>query len=91
MSLMTTSEANACTIVRMENRTKGSEVIWVVGVHDADGNYYDSELIGLASDASESDIKTAMIAKLIKLEKQPAPVSETIEDISDKGMGETLG
>ena len=91
MSLMTTSEANACTIVRMEKRTKGSDVTWVVGVNDADGNYYDSELTGLASNASKSDIKTAIIAKLITLQKQPAPVSEIIEDISNKGIGETLG
>tara|TARA_R100001530_G_scaffold120227_1_gene87456 strand:- start:918 stop:1193 length:276 start_codon:yes stop_codon:yes gene_type:complete len=91
MGLMTSSQANACTIVRMEKRTKGSDIIWVIGVKDSDGNYYDSEFTGLASDASKSDIKTAMIAKLVTLQKQPAPVSEVIEDISNKGIGETLG
>ena len=91
MSLMTTSEANACTIVRMEKRTKGSDIAWIVGVHDADGNYYDMELSDLGSDPAKSAIKTVVIAELIKREKKPAKIVETITDIKDKGMGETLG
>tara|TARA_R110002020_G_scaffold216350_1_gene423880 strand:- start:51 stop:317 length:267 start_codon:yes stop_codon:yes gene_type:complete len=88
---MTTSEANACTIVRMEKRVRGSDVSWIVGVNDADGNYYDMELSDLGSDPAKSAIKTVVIAELIKREKKPAKIVETITDIKDKGMGETLG
>ena len=40
MSLFTTSEANACTILRMEKETAGSSVSWIIGVKDTDNNYY---------------------------------------------------
>ena len=88
---MTSSQANACTVVRMEKRVKGSDVLWIIGVNDTDGNYYDMELTGLAENSNKSTIKTAVLAVLAKREKQPAPVSETVEDITDKGLGETLG
>ena len=91
MGLMTSSQANACTIVRMEKRVRGSDVSWVVGVNDADGNYYDMELSGLGSDPAKSAIKTAVVAELILINKKPAPIVETITDIKDKGLGETLG
>ena len=91
MGLMTSSQANACTIVRMEKRVQGSDVLWVVGVNDADGNYYDMALSGLGSDPAKSAIKTAVVAEMVKLEKQPAKVVETITDVFDKGKGETLG
>jgi hypothetical protein len=91
MGLMTSSQANACTIVRMEKRVKGSDTSWVVGVNDADGNYYDMELEGLGSNPSTSEIKSVVSSKLLKLEKQPAPVTETITEVTDKGLGETLG
>jgi len=91
MGLITSSQANACTIVRMEKRVKGSDTSWVVGVNDTDGNYYDMELSGLGSDPAKSAIKTAVVAELAKRTKQPAKVVETITDIKDKGLGETLG
>ena len=91
MGLMTSSQANACTIVKMEKRVRGSDISWVVGVNDSDSNYYDMELSGLGSDPAKSAIKTAVVAELIKREKQPAKVAQTITRIEDKGMGETLG
>ena len=91
MGLITSSQADACTIVRMEKRVQGSDVLWVVGVNDADGNYYDMSFDGLGSDPSKSAIKTAVSAELVKKEKQPAKVVEIITEVSDKGFGETLG
>ena len=91
MGLMTSSQANACTIVRMEKRVRGSDISWVVGVNDTDGNYYDMELSGLGSDPAKSAIKTAVVAEMVKLEKRPAPVTEVVTDVTDKGIGETLG
>tara|TARA_R110002020_G_scaffold438535_2_gene648985 strand:+ start:6111 stop:6386 length:276 start_codon:yes stop_codon:yes gene_type:complete len=91
MGLITSSQADACTIVRMEKVVSGSDTSWIVGVNDADGNYYDMALSGLGSDPTKSDIKTAVAAELIKRPKQPAPVVETITPVEDKGLGETLG
>ena len=90
MGLMTSSQANACTIVKMKKLLRGSDISWIVGVNDADKNYYDMELQSLGSDPSKSEIKTAIIAKLVTLEKQPAKVVEIITSIEDKGLGETL-
>ena len=91
MGLFTSSQANACTIVRMEKRVYGSDTSWIVGINDTDGNYYDMELSELASDPSKSDIKAAVVAELILRNKKPAKIVETITEISDKGLGETLG
>ena len=91
MGVFTSSQANACTIVRMEKRVKGSDILWVIGVNDTDGNYYDMELSKLDSDPSKSDIKAAVVAELILRNKKPVKIVETITEISDKGLGETLG
>ena len=91
MGLMTESQANACVIVRMEKRVRGDSISWIVGVNDADNNYYDMELSGLADNPNKSTIKTAVIAELMKRGKQPAKVVETLTDVEDKGLGETLG
>lgn len=91
MGLMTSSEASACTIIKMEKRVKGSDTDWIVGVHDADGNYYDVSLSDLGSDPTKADIKTAMLTELQKKIKQPAKVVEVITEVEDKGLGETLG
>ena len=96
MGLMTSSQANTCTIVRMKKRVKQidsdtTEISWIVGVNDTDGNYYDMVLSGLGADPAKSVIKTAVVAELIKLEKQPAKVVEVITEVEDKGLGETLG
>ena len=91
MSLFTNTQANACTIVRMEKRVRGSDTSWIVGVNDTDENYYDMELKSLGSDPSKSEIKTAVIAELGQIEKRSAKVVETITNVEDKGMDETLG
>ena len=92
MGLMTSSQANACTIIRMEKRVEGSNTTWYVAVNDADGNFYDVEFKDLGSDPSKGDIKTALLAELQKREKQGAPVIEvTTPEVEDKGVGETLG
>ena len=91
MGLMTSSEANACKIVMMEKRVKGSDTVWVVAVHDADGNYYDMGLEDLGSDPAKSDIKTAVVAELIKRNKIPVQIPEVVTEVEDKGLGETLG
>jgi hypothetical protein len=94
MGLMTSGEAEACTITRIEKRVAGSKASWVVAVNDADGNYYDMEFTKLGSDPSKSVIKTAVLAELVKMEKQPAKVvvvTTDLEESDDKGIGETLG
>lgn len=89
MSLFTTSEANACTIVRMEKETTGSSVSWIIGVKDSDNNYYDTVFSDLGSNPSKEDIKTAIINYLKTIEKMPN-ITTVNESISDKGLGETL-
>ena len=91
MGLMTSSQANACTIVKMQKREKGSDISWVVGVNDTDDNYYGMELHGLGSDPAKSVIKTAVIAEMVKLVKQSAKVVQITTEVTDKGIGETLG
>jgi hypothetical protein len=91
MGLMTSSEANACVIIIMDKRVKGSDVSWVIGVNDTDGNYYDVELTGLGDDPEKSAIKTAVAAELVKMEKQPPRVVTVITSVEDKGLGETIG
>ena len=91
MALMTSSEASACKISMMEKITTGSSVEWLVGVHDADGNYYDMKLSELGDDPSKSDLKTAISLELQKKTKLPAKVVSVSTNVSDKGLGETLG
>ena len=91
MGLFTSSQANACVIVKMEKRVAGSNTSWVIGVNDTDGNYYDMELSGLADNPNKGTIKTAVVAELVKREKQPVKVVPTITDVEDKVLGETLG
>ena len=91
MGLFTDSQASACKISMMEKITTGSNVEWLIGIHDADENYYDMKLSGLGDDPSKNDLKTAISNQLQKMEKQPAKVVETVENIEDKGLGETLG
>ena len=92
MGLMTSSEANACKIVMMDKRVSGSDVHWFVAVHDADGNYYDMLLRELGDDPSKVEIKTAVLAELETINKQPAPAPpEVVTEVKDKGLGETLG
>ena len=94
MGLMTSSQANACTIIRMEKRVEGSNTTWYVAVNDADGNSYDTTLNGLGDDPSSSDIKTAVINEIVdnmlKVGEQPTEATIVTTEITDKGLGETL-
>ena len=96
MGLFTDSQASACKIIKMTKVVRQvdsdtSETSWIVGVNDADGNYYDMQLTGLANNPNKSTIKSAVVAELIKREKQPAKVVEIVTEVEDKGLGETLG
>ena len=91
MGLMTSTQANACKIIRMEKRTYDSVVSWIVAVNDEDGNYYDMELSEIGDDPSKADIKSAILSTLLTMSKQPAPITETIIPVTDKGLDETVG
>ena len=92
MANFTEAEANACTIVRLEKKiTGGSYTSMVIGVIDADGNYYDWSDIALKEDATKAEIKSAVSTQLQSMSKQPAPVITTFEELAAKGKGETVG
>ena len=95
MANFTTSQANACTITRMEKQVAGSDITWKIEFNDSDGNVYDIKFRNLGDDPNKSDIKTAIINqivdKMLKVGKQPEEVDITITDVTDKGLGETLG
>jgi hypothetical protein len=64
----------------------------IIGITDADGNYYDWEDSSIRSNASKKTIKTAVSAYLqANVEKRAKPAVKTFEKIEDKGIGETLG
>ena len=92
MANFTTAEANASKITRIEQKKNGNtHVSWIFGVTDADGNYYDWTDKSVASNASKSDIKTAIKAHLQSLNKRPAPTVYTYVSATDKGKGENVG
>jgi hypothetical protein len=92
MANFTESEANACTITRLEKKmTGGSYTNMIIGVTDADGNYYDWSDIALKEDATKAEIKSAVATQLQSMDKQPAPVVTTYKELADKGKGETVG
>ena len=92
MPKFTEAEANACTIVRLEKKViGGSYASMIIGVTDADGNYYDWADITLSETATKSEIKTAVAIYLQSIDKNPAPVVTTFEELADKGNGETVG
>ena len=94
MGLMTSSQANACTITKVKKMMVGDTCSWGLGVKDADGNHYDWINYTLASDASKDDIKASIKAKLLELGKQPAIILTsvvTLDESDDKGLGETIG
>ena len=91
MANFTEAEANACTIVKLEKKmTGGSYTSMIIGVTDADGNYYDWSDSTLKEDATKDEIKSAIATKLKYMDKQPAPVVTTYEELADKGKGETV-
>lgn len=93
MANFTETEANACTITRLEKKMEdGSYTGMVIGVTDADGNYYDWIDNSLNEDAYKSTIKKAIKNHLTNnVEKIPAPIIVNFEQIEDKGKGETVG
>lgn len=93
MALFTEDEAKASTIVRLEKQMNdGVYSSMVIGITDADGNYYDWEDSSIRSNASKNTIKTAVSAYLqANIEKKSKRIVKTFEELEDKGIGETLG
>ena len=93
MALFTEDEAKASTIVRLEKKmADGVYVSMVIGITDADGNYYDWEDSSIRSNASKDTIKEAVSLHLqANVEKRAKPAVKTYEQLEDKGIGETLG
>ena len=94
MGLFTSSQANACTIMRLEKIVKGSDVVWVADVVDADKNNYEIVIENLDTNAVKNDIKSAVLSKLLELDKLPEAVQTVITAFNtsdDKGLGETIG
>lgn len=93
MALFTEDEAKASTIVRLEKKmADGVYSSMVIGITDADGNYYDWEDSSIRSNASKDTIKEAVSLHLqANVEKRAKPSVKTFEQLEDKGIGETLG
>ena len=98
MAIFTTAEANASTIVRMEQeKADGVHSSWVFGVKDADGNYLDWKDSTLSSSATKSEIKARILEYLTGvgdfegIQKKASPKIFSHESIEDKGKGETIG
>ena len=87
MAIFTTDEANASKIVRMESfKQDGIHVYWVFGTD-----------LTLPESASKAEIKARILEYLTgvgdyngvtKLPKKPV---NTVDTITDKGIGETIG
>jgi len=98
MAIFTTDEANASKIVRMESfKQDGVHAYWVFGIECADGNYSDWTDLTLPESATKAEIKTRILEYLTgvgdyngvtKLPKKPV---NTVDTITDKGIGETIG
>lgn len=92
MPNFTEAEANACTINSLTKKmTGGSYTSMIIGVTDADGNYYDWSDITLKENATKAEIKSAIATQLQSMDKHPAPAVTTYEELADKGKGETVG
>ena len=92
MANFTETEANACTITRLDKKMVGDTFkSMIVGVNDADGNYYDWADITLSETATKAEIKTAVSTHLQTMTKQPAPIVTAFVQLEDKGKGETVG
>ena len=94
MALFSEAEAEACTIVRMENKQKGGSFAgWIIGVEDAEGNYYDwlddSTAVGVAKGAMKTAISNYLQTNIEKVTSTPV-VHSSIEETT-KGLGETVG
>jgi len=93
MALFTEDEAKASTIVRLEKQmSDGVYNSMIIGITDADDNYYDWEDSSIRANASKDTIKAAVSAYLqANVEKKAKPAVKTYEQLEDKGIGETLG
>tara|TARA_Y100001973_G_C5108650_1_gene286489 strand:- start:572 stop:853 length:282 start_codon:yes stop_codon:yes gene_type:complete len=93
MALFTEDEAKASTIVRLEKKmSDGVYSSMVIGITDADDNYYDWKDSSIRSNASKNTIKTAVSTYLqANVEKKSKPIVTTYEQLEDKGIGETVG
>lgn len=91
MSLFTETEAKACTIVKTEKVTRGSDSWIQVIVKDDNSIHYDMDLKEAGADPSTADLKTAIIAELLKMNKKPTGNERVLSTTVDKGVGETLG
>jgi hypothetical protein len=64
----------------------------IIGVTDADGNYYDWSDDSISEDATKDTIKTDISAYLqANVDKREKPIVDTYESMEDKGLGETVG
>ena len=95
MALFTSSEANACKIVRIDKSVLSGNTTWIICVEDADGNDYKLFLDSLGGDPNKASIKSAVSSALLSMEKEGSkevPVITAFDNFtSDKGLGETIG
>ena len=94
MALFSSAEADACTIVRMELKQKnGSFYGWVIGVEDAEGNYYDwtdnSTAVGATKSVMKANIKSYLEDNVEKI--TTTKPTYTVAEETEKGLGETIG
>ena len=91
MALFTESQANACTITKVKKITKGSSCRWGLGVKDADNNHYDWVDFTLSSSASKADVKAAVKARLLEMDKISASSAYSSSSEDNLGVEETVG
>lgn len=98
MAIFTTSEANASKIVRMESfKENGSHKYWIFGITCSDNNYIDWSDSNLPESSTKAEIKAYILEYLTGagdyegVQKMPAAPVHTVENILDKGLGETVG
>ena len=94
MGLMTSSQANACTIVRIDKSVLSGNTTWIICVEDADGNNYKLLFDSLGDDPNKASIKSAVSSALLSTEKEDSltiPVITSFDSSSDKGLGEAIG
>ena len=91
MALFTESQANACTITKVKKITKGSSCRWGLGVKDADNNHYDWVDFTLSSSASKADVKAAVKARLLEMDKISASSAYSSSSEDNIGVEETVG
>ena len=91
MALFTESQANACTITKVKKITKGSACRWGLGIKDADNNHYDWIDFTLSSSASKADVKVAVKAKLLEMDKMSASSGYSSSSEDSLGVEETVG